>query len=1053
VGIVFSLLLGLALVLINVSVPSNPATPGEWLTDGAHRTTIDVALNLVPIAGITFLGFIGVARDRIGPREDRFLATLFLGSGLLFVAMLFAAAALADGIITDVASGSSAAPAPGTLAIGRQVTGLLLRVYATRMAAVFTLSTSIITFRTAVIPRRIAVLGFPVAVVLLISVGLTPWVELLFPAWVLLLSTYILWTGLRQPCNPVGTAMATGALPSASGLSAVPARQLRGRAATAEGEEVTVATPATQGAPSAGPRVGPAVASTRTAERLRAVVLGPRGGGTTRRRASDAFRLGFAAAGVAVSIPVMRANSAVELSIVHALHPPPTGIRWLVTATFWGGSVGVVACLAVVGLLVPRLPAVRQIVVASLATWGLCALLAATLGSAAGRPATGALAGVGTSYPVSQLAVAIAVAATALPYLSRSFHRLVSFLVVVAAIAAVVDGSALPVNTASSLLLGWGLAACLHLAVGSPLGLPSPAEVSAGMADLNVVVAEIGRAPHQVWGVERLTGRGPDGSTIELSVYGRDAADARALAKLWRFCFYRDSGPTLILGRIQQVEHEAYQTFMAARAGVLVPEVLAVGRFGPSRDAVLVSRLPGGPALGEADPAAIADGTLDEILRTVLRLRQAGIAHGALGAETILLSADGICVRDFRSAASPPPAGRFDDDLAAVLAAVAVRFGVDRTAAAAGRVLDANAARGALVHLQRSALDPVTVSSLRGHKGLLAELRTAVASVAGIEVPKLAEAKRVSWVNLLFGIGSLIGVWAIVGVLTDVAGSFDVIKGARWGWVTLTFVLAQLPVAASAWATVGAATGQLPYGRCLALETSNMFTALAGGDVAVFAVRVRFFQRQGYDSVTALSSGAIASAASWVAKGLLFLASIGFAAGTFHSPATSGGHQKVIWAVAGVVLAAGIAAAVITVIPRLRRLTSARVRPHLAHIWADIKSIAAEPRKIVYVLAGSVLSQLLVALALGAALHAVGEKASIATLLVVITTASMIGSAVPVPGGAGVVEAGLIAGLTSAGVPQDQAVAAIFIQRLFTAYLPPIWGWVTLAWMRRRAYV
>jgi uncharacterized membrane protein YbhN (UPF0104 family) len=377
----------------------------------------------------------------------------------------------------------------------------------------------------------------------------------------------------------------------------------------------------------------------------------------------------------------------------------------------------------------------------------------------------------------------------------------------------------------------------------------------------------------------------------------------------------------------------------------------------------------------------------------------------------------------------------------------------DRTAAAAGRVLDADAARRALVHLQRSALDPVTVSSVRGHKGLLAELRTAVASVAGIEVPKLAEAKRVSWVNLLFGIGSLIGIWAIVGVLADVAGSFDVIKGARWGWVTLAFVLAQLPVAASALATVGAATGELPYGRCLALETSNMFTALAGGDVAVFAVRVRFFQRQGYDPATALSSGAIASAASWVAKGLLFLASIGFAAGTFHAPRTSGGHQKVLWAVAGVVLAAGIAAAVITVIPRLRRLTSARVRPHLVHIWADIKSIAAEPRKIIYVLAGSVLSQLLVALALGAALHAVGEKASIATLLVVITTASMIGGAVPVPGGAGVVEAGLIAGLTSAGVPQDQAVAAIFIQRLFTAYLPPIWGWVTLAWMRRREYV
>jgi len=177
------------------------------------------------------------------------------------------------------------------------------------------------------------------------------------------------------------------------------------------------------------------------------------------------------------------------------------------------------------------------------------------------------------------------------------------------------------------------------------------------------------------------------------------------------------------------------------------------------------------------------------------------------------------------------------------------------------------------------------------------------------------------------------------------------------------------------------------------------------------------------------------------------------AAGSFHPPESSGGHQTAVWIIIAVMLAGGIAATLITLIPRLRRLATARVRPHLVRIWADLKTIATEPRKIVYVLTGSVLSQLFVALALGASLHAVGEEASISTLLVAITTASMVGGAIPVPGGAGVVEAGLIAGLTSAGVPQDQAVAAVFIQRLFTAYLPPIWGWVTLAWMRRREYV
>jgi uncharacterized protein (TIRG00374 family) len=553
--------------------------------------------------------------------------------------------------------------------------------------------------------------------------------------------------------------------------------------------------------------------------------------------------------------------------------------------------------------------------------------------------------------------------------------------------------------------------------------------------------------------VEQFTGRDPAGKAIELSVYGRDASDAGVLAKLWRFCVYRDSGATLILDRLQQVEHEAYLTLMAERAGILVPDVLAAGRFGPSSDAALVSRVPDGLALAQADSTALTDGTLDEILLAVLRLRAAGIAHGVLGGDTIIVSGQGVCIRNFRRASASAPASRLDADLAAALAAVAVRAGAERAAAAATRTLDADTARGALVHLQRSALDPGTVAALKEDKDLLPRLREAVASGAGIEVPELAEVKRVSWANLLFAVGSLIGIWAIIGVLSGAGDSLAAIKGASWGWVALTFLFAQLPVVAEGWALLGAATGQIPFGRCVALETSNTFTALVGGDVAVFAVRVRFFQRQGYDAAAAVSAGAIATTASWTVKTLLFLIALPFAAGTFHAPSSSGDRQNAVWIILAVILAAGIAAALIALVPRLRRLASRRVRPHLLNIWANAKMIAAEPRKLVYVLAGSTLAQLLVILALGASLHAVGQQASIATLITVNTLAAILGGAVPIPGGLGVVEAGLIAGLTAAGIPQDQAVAAVLIQRFFTSYLPPVWGWATLAWMRRREYV
>jgi uncharacterized protein (TIRG00374 family) len=789
------------------------------------------------------------------------------------------------------------------------------------------------------------------------------------------------------------------------------------------------------------------------AERLRAAVLGPRDGGTTRRRASDAFRLGLAVIVVAVSIPVMKANSAAELSIVHAVHPPPEAISWLVTAVFWLGSAGVSALLVIVGLMVPRLTAVRWIAVAAVLTWGVCIVLAAVLGPAAGRPPVSELAGLDTSYPVTQIAVAVAVAATALPYLSRPLYRLVWFLIAVGVLTAVASGHALPVNAISSMAIGWGVAAGLHLAVGSPLGLPSAAEVTAWIADLNVAVRDVTRGSRQVWGVEQFTGRDLAGEPVELAVYGRDASDARVLAKLWRFAVYRDSGPTLILDRLQQVEHEAYLTLMAGRAGVLVPGVLAAGRFGPSHDAALVTRVPAGRALSQADGAALADGTLDEVLLAVLRLRDAGLSHGALGGDTIIVSDQGVCIRSFRRASTSAPDSRLDTDLAAALAALAVRAGAERTAAAAVRVLDAEAARAALVHLQRSALDPATVAALKDHKDLLPRLREGLASGAGIEVPKLAEAKRVSWANLLFAVGSLIGIWAIIGILSGAGDSLEAIKGASWGWVALTFVFAQLPVVAEGWALLGAAAGQLPFGRCVALETSNTFTALVAGDVGVFALRVRFFQRQGYDADAAVSAGATATAASWTVKTLLFLIALPFAAGSFHAPSASGDRQTALWIILAVILAAGIAATLIALVPRLRRLVSGQIRPHLLDIWANVKTVAAEPHKLVYVLVGSTAAQLLIILALGASLHALGEHASIATLITVNTLAAIVGGAVPVPGGLGVVEAGLIAGLTAAGIPQDQAVAAVLIQRFFAAYLPPVWGWFTLTWMRRREYV
>jgi hypothetical protein len=188
-GIIFALLMATVLVLLRISVPPHLSTSGAWLTDSGKRAAVAVALNLVPFAGIAFLWFIGVVRDRVGQREDRFFATVFLGSGLLFVAMLFTAAAVSGGLIAATSSGL---PDSNTLALARNVTSGLLNVYAMRMAAVFTLSTVTIARRTQIVSRWLTLAGLAAAVVLLIGIGISPWVELVFPAWIMALSVDIL---------------------------------------------------------------------------------------------------------------------------------------------------------------------------------------------------------------------------------------------------------------------------------------------------------------------------------------------------------------------------------------------------------------------------------------------------------------------------------------------------------------------------------------------------------------------------------------------------------------------------------------------------------------------------------------------------------------------------------------------------------------------------------------------------------------------------------------------------------------------------------------------
>jgi hypothetical protein len=198
-GILFSLLSIASLVLVRLTVPANPQDAGAWLAGGAR--TAGLALNLLPFAGIAFLWFIGVVRDRLGQHEDKFFATVFLGSGLLFLALLFASAAVAGGLLRTYRSSPDLLIDSGLYAFGRTVAYEMMNVYTLRMAGVFMISTSTLSLRTGIIPRWMAYLGLVLALFLLFSLGTFYWAPLVFPLWVLLISVHILHSNL-EPSHP-----------------------------------------------------------------------------------------------------------------------------------------------------------------------------------------------------------------------------------------------------------------------------------------------------------------------------------------------------------------------------------------------------------------------------------------------------------------------------------------------------------------------------------------------------------------------------------------------------------------------------------------------------------------------------------------------------------------------------------------------------------------------------------------------------------------------------------------------------------------------------------
>ena len=195
-GILFAVLYSTSWILIRLSIPGNALEASDWLQQQAGN--LSLAMTLIPFAGISFLWFMGVVRDRLGRQEDQFFSTLFFGSGYLYLGLTFVSAAAIGGALVLFASDPDLLATSGVYSLALVLSNRLNSVYAMRMAGAFMTALGTIWVRTGVMPRWLALLTYLLAAVLLISVGFTPWVVLVFPAWVLTISVVILVLNYRR---------------------------------------------------------------------------------------------------------------------------------------------------------------------------------------------------------------------------------------------------------------------------------------------------------------------------------------------------------------------------------------------------------------------------------------------------------------------------------------------------------------------------------------------------------------------------------------------------------------------------------------------------------------------------------------------------------------------------------------------------------------------------------------------------------------------------------------------------------------------------------------
>jgi glycosyltransferase 2 family protein len=769
--------------------------------------------------------------------------------------------------------------------------------------------------------------------------------------------------------------------------------------------------------------------------------------GRRNRRSIDAVFLVFAAAvcglvGAAASqAPAQDARVARNVIAV---------LGWA-EALWRTAFVGVLALAAIVlvGLVVRRRKFIGRDVATGLALEvGLAVLLARAV-EADWTPFAGHLLS-RWGFPEVRIASATTILIVAGPELVRPIRRVAMLLIVLSAFGAVALGAALPSAALGALALGLGAAGITRLIWGTAAGFPPAATIQAELAGLGVGTRDLRACAEQRMGCVEYVGHDAEGAPIKARVLGRDAQDTQRISRRWRALAYRDPPRSVAVGRLEQVEHEALTTLMAAQAGVRVPEVVTA-TLGSQGDALLVTREPDVGPLEDASPGEVTDALLDAVWKEVAALHGAGMSHGRLNGANIVVVDGKPMLTNLAVATLGAPASSLHIDVAELLVACTVLAGPERALKAALAGAGPDAVKGAIPYLERAALSPHTRDLAHDHEVELKKLREAAAEATGEKVPELVPIHRVRPRDFVMTGLIALAAYLLITKLAKIGFGtiYHELRSSDLAWVGIALVIANLTYLPLAAAFRGAVMTPLPIGPVIAMESADKFLNLTvPGAAGSIALNTRFLQRQGAETGEAIAASPIAGLAQTIVQILLVVCLLPFV--RFHLDTSqlsgavpSGTFVAVIFAV----LAGAVAA--VLLIPALRN----RVVPQIKSAFRSLWAVARSGHKLAQLFGGALATEVLFALTLDAACRAYGIDLALSQLILVNVVASTLASLVPVPGGIGAAEAAIAGGLVAMGIPESTAFAVALTHRLCTYYTPPIWGYFSLRWLRRTGHV